>query len=426
MLDLKWIRDNLEEVKTFLKNRNNDFDLAALMNLDEERRALIAETEELKARRNEGSKRVGRAKQSGEDATALMDEIRLIGDRVKEVDASLAEIDAKVEDMALRIPNRPHASVPVGADENENPEVRRWGKPREFSFEPKDHADLGTALGIMDFERGVNLAESRFTVLRGLGARLERALIQFMLDLHTGEHGYLEFSPPLMVNSRTMRGTGNLPKFAEDLYKCETDDLWLIPTAEVPLTNMHQGEILEEKDLPKYYTAYTPCFRREAGTYGRDIKGMLRQHQFDKVELVKITTPETSYEEHEKLTANAEEVLKRLRLPYRVVCLCTGDMGFGSAKTYDLEVWMPSQRKYREISSCSNCEDFQARRMGTRYRPADGGKVRLVHTLNGSGIAVGRTMIAIVENYQREDGSIEIPEALIPYLGGVAEIRLPR
>lgn len=422
MLDMKWIRTNPDEVRAFLKARNNDFDLDALLSLDDERRTLISETEELKAKRNEGSKTVGAAKQKGEDASALMEEIRLISERAKEIDLRLAEIDAKAEDMQLRIPNRPHESVSVGADENDNAEISKWGEPRKFSFEPKDHADIGTALGIMDFERGVRLAESRFTVLCGMGSRMERALINFMLDLHTGKHGYTEFVPPFMVSSKTMQGTGNLPKFADDLYKCEGDDLWLIPTAEVPLTNMHYGEILEESELPKYYTAYTPCFRREAGSYGRDTKGMLRQHQFDKVELVKLCTPETSYEEHEKLTRNAETVLELLNLPYRRICLCTGDMGFGSSKTYDLEVWLPSQNKYREISSCSNCEDFQSRRMGTRYRPADGGKARLVHTLNGSGIAVGRTLIAIIENYQREDGSVEIPEVLRPYMGGVSEI----
>ena len=429
MLDLKWMRSKPEEVITFLNNRNYEFDLNAFFALDDERRALITETEELKAKRNEGSKQVGIAKQKGQDASALMDEIRKIGERSKEIDVLISDIDVKIENMALNIPNRPHNSVPVGKDEDDNPEIFRWGEPRRFDFEPKDHADLGTALGIMDFERGTMLAESRFTVLCGSGSRMERALINFMLDLHTTEHGYTEVLPPFMVKSDMMRGTGNLPKFALDLYKCEGDDLWLIPTAEVPLTNLHHGEILEEKDLPKYYTAYTPCFRREAGSYGRDTKGMLRQHQFDKVELVKICTPETSYDEHEKLTNDAEKVLQLLQLSYRKICLCTGDMGFGSAKTYDLEVWLPSQNKYREISSCSNCEDFQARRMGTRYRPSGGEKglesdkkLRFVHTLNGSGVAIGRTLIAIMENYQRADGSIEIPKVLRPYMGGLSEI----
>ncbi|MDR1733115.1 MAG: serine--tRNA ligase [Synergistaceae bacterium] len=423
MLDLKWVLANQEEVKTFLANRKHDFDLQALVALDEERRALIVETEELKARRNEGSKKVGEARRTGANAEALMEEIRVIGERAKEIDGKLSDVETKIEEILLTMPNRVHETVPVGEDENANPTVRVWGEPGKFPFEPKAHWDLGEALGIMDFEKGALLAQSRFTVLRGMGSRMERALISFMLDLHTTQHGYTEMEPPFMVGSKILRGTGQLPKFAEDLYKIEGEDLWLIPTAEVPLTNMHHGEILEEKALPKYYTAYTPCFRREAGAYGRDVRGMLRQHQFDKVELVKLCTPETSYEELEKLTANAERVLQILELPYRVVSLCTGDIGFGSAKTYDLEVWLPSQGKYREISSCSNCEDFQARRMNTRYRPADGGKPRFVHTLNGSGIAIGRTLIAVMENYQREDGSIGIPSALIPYMNGLTEIR---
>ncbi|MDR3265258.1 MAG: serine--tRNA ligase [Synergistaceae bacterium] len=423
MLDLKWILANQEEVKVCLKNRKHDFDLRALVDLDEERRKLIVETEELKARRNEGSKKVGEAKRTGANVDALMEEIRATGDRAKAIDGRLGEVELKIEDLLLGIPNRTHETTPVGEDEKNNPTVRVWGEPGKFSFEPKAHWDLGEALGIMDFEKGAMLAQSRFTVLRGMGSRLERALIAFMLDLHTTRHGYTEMEPPFMVGSKILRGTGQLPKFAEDLYKIEGEDLWLIPTAEVPLTNMHHGEILEEKDLPKHYTAYTPCFRKEAGAYGRDVRGMLRQHQFDKVELVKLCTPETSYDELEKLTGNAERVLQILELPYRVVALCTGDIGFGSTKTYDLEVWLPSQDKYREISSCSNCEDFQARRMNTRYRPADGGKPRFVHTLNGSGIAVGRTVIAIMENCQREDGSIAIPAALVPYMNGATEIR---
>jgi seryl-tRNA synthetase len=398
-------------------------DIGPLLGLDEERRLLLTETEELKARRNEGSRKVGAARARGEDASAAMEEMRGIGDRIKDIDARISEIDEKISDMLLSIPNRPHDSVPVGKDENDNPEVRRWGEPKQFSFEPKPHWDLGEALGILDFEKGASLAQSRFTVLKGLGARLERALLNFMLDLHTEKHGYLEVQPPFMVSSKTMRGTGQLPKFADDLYKCENDDLWLIPTAEVPLTNLHAEEILDEGQLPLYYTAYTPCFRREAGAYGRDVRGMLRQHQFDKVEMVKISSPETSYDELEKLTDNAEEVLRALGIPHRTICLCTGDMGFGASKTYDVEVWLPSQHKYREISSCSNCEDFQARRMNTRFRPADGGKPRFVHTLNGSGIAIGRALIAVLENFQREDGSIGIPEVLVPYMGGVTEIR---
>lgn len=423
MLDVKWIRSNQDEVRTFLANRNNDFDISPLLSMDEEKRALLGETEELKARRNEGSKQVGAAKAKGEDISAVMEEMKGISEKIKEIDARIGEIDSAMSDMLLSIPNRPHESVPVGRDENDNVEVRRWGEPFAFSFEPKAHWDIGEALGILDFEKGASLAQSRFTVLKGRGARLERALTNFMLDLHTMRHGYLEVEPPFMVNSKTMQGTGQLPKFAEDLYKCEGDDLWLIPTSEVPLTNLHADEILEEEDLPKYYTAYSPCFRREAGAYGRDVRGMLRQHQFDKVEMVKLATPETSYDELEKMTDNAEEVLRILEIPFRTICLCTGDMGFGSSKTYDVEVWLPSQDKYREISSCSNCEDFQARRMNTRYRPKSGGRPRFVHTLNGSGIAVGRTLIAVLENYQREDGSVAVPEALVPYMGGLREIR---
>ena len=423
MLDLRWIRSNPDEVRKFLADRNNDMDIGPLLAMDEEKRALLTETEDLKARRNEGSKKVGAAKARGEDAASIMEEMRSLGERVKEIDARIAELDAGISDMLLSIPNRPHDSVPVGKDENDNPEVRRWGEPKSFAFEPKAHWDIGEALGILDFEKGASLSQSRFTVLKGMGARLERALLNFMLDLHTEKHGYREILPPFMVNSKTMTGTGQLPKFADDLYKCENDDLWLIPTAEVPLTNLHADEILEESLLPLFYSAYTPCFRREAGAYGRDVRGMLRQHQFDKVEMVKITTPEESYGELEKLTDNAEEVLRALGIPHRTICLCTGDMGFGSSKTYDVEVWLPSQDKYREISSCSNCEDFQARRMNTRFRPKDGGKLRFVHTLNGSGIAIGRTLIAVLENYQREDGSVEIPEVLVPYMGGATEIK---
>lgn len=423
MLDIRWIRSNVEETKRFLANRNNDMNIDALLSLDTEKRSLLVESEELKAKRNEGSRKVSQAKAAGEDASCLMEEMRLVGERVKTIDARITEIDATLDDLLLRVPNRPHETCPVGRDENDNVEIRKWGEVPTFPFEPKPHWDIGEALGIMDFERGAALAQSRFTVLKGLGAKVERALLNFMLDLHTEKHGYKEIEPPFMVNSATMQGTGQLPKFAEELYKCEGDDLWLIPTAEVPLTNLHAGDILEEDALPLYYTAYTPCFRREAGSYGRDIRGFLRQHQFDKVEMVKLCTPETSYDELEKLTANAEEVLQLLKIPYRVICLSTGDMGFGSSKTYDIEVWLPSQIKYREISSCSNCEDFQARRMNTRYRPKDGGKPRFVHTLNGSGIAIGRTLIAVIENYQQEDGSFLVPEVLRPYMNGVTTVK---
>lgn len=422
MLDLKWVRENPEEVAQMLKNRNNSFPLDELLKLDEKRKAALLEVEKLKEKRNAGAKQVGVLKKNGENADALMEEMRQLGDRIGELDAKTAEIQAELDNMALSIPNKVHSSVPVGKDENDNVEIRRWGTPREFSFTPKAHWEIGETLGIMDFERGVKLAESRFTILKKEGARLERALMNFMLDLHTTKHGFTEIMPPVLVNSKTMTGTGQLPKFTEDLYRCANDDLWLIPTAEVPLTNMHSGEILAEKDLPMYFTAYTPCFRREAGSYGRDMKGMLRQHQFDKVEMVKLSTPEKSYDELEHLTNCAEEVLQVLGLPYRVVCLSSGDMGFGAAKTYDLEVWLPFQNCYREISSCSNCEDFQARRMGLRYRPADGGKPQFVHTLNGSGLAIGRTLIAVVENCQNEDGSVTIPEALRPYLGGLEKI----
>ncbi len=422
MLDVKYVRENMDQVKAFLEARNYSFDLSSILSLDGKRRELIAKVEQLKAERNAGSKEVGAAKSKGEDVSALMDRMKSIGDEVKCLDQEVAQIDSDLEGIMLQIPNKPHSSVPVGADENDNVEVRRWGSPKTFDFEPLAHWDLGENLGILDFKRGVSLAQSRFTVLAGAGARLERALLNFMLDLHVDRHGYKEINPPFMVNSAAMSGTGQLPKFADDLYRVADDDLWLIPTAEVPLTNLHGGEILEESDLPIYYTAYTPCFRKEAGSHGRDVRGIMRQHQFEKVEMVKLSTPDRSYEELEKLTANAEEVLQLLKLPYRVITLCTGDMGFGSSKTYDVEVWLPSQGRYREISSCSNCEDFQARRMNTRYRPSDGGKPRFVHTLNGSGIAIGRALIAVMENYQRSDGSIEVPEVLMPYMGGMKEI----
>ena len=424
MLDLRWILAHHDEMAACLKNRKHDFDLSVLESLDEERRKIIVETEDLKAKRNEGSRRVGAAKKAGEDAEALMQEIRIMGDRIKELDDRLQKVESEIHDHLMRLPNRLSDATPLGADEEDNVVVRTWGTPREFSFEAKPHWDVAEGLGIMNFEKGVSLAQSRFTVLMGAGSRMERALISFMLDLHTQKHGYTEVEPPFMVRSDILEGTGQLPKFAEDLYRIAEEDLWLIPTAEVPLTNLHRETILEESALPFCYTAYTPCFRREAGSAGRDVRGMLRQHQFDKVEMVKICTPETSYDELEKLTADAEEVLKTLELPYRVMALCSGDIGFGSAKTYDLEVWLPSQGKYREISSCSNCEDFQARRMNCRYRPAEGGqKPRFVHTLNGSGIAVGRTLIAIIENYQQEDGSVIVPRALVPYMGGLEVIR---
>lgn len=423
MLDIKYILANMKEYGECLKNRKHDFDLNILTGLDERRRKIIGETEDLKAKRNEGSRKIGSAKNNPDlDVNALKAEIKAMGDKIKSLDSELAEIESELHNYLMTLPNKLSATTPIGNDENDNPVVRKWGEPKKFDFEPKPHWDIAEPLGIMDFERGVMLAQSRFTVLQGLGARMERALVNFMLDLHTKKHGYLEVEPPFMVRSAILEGTGQLPKFAEDLYKLQNDDLWLIPTAEVPLTNLNRESILDEKDLPLYYTAYTPCFRREAGSAGRDVRGLMRQHQFDKVEMVKICTPETSYDELEKLTNNAGEVLELLKLPYRVVNLCSGDIGFGSCKTYDLEVWLPSQNKYREISSCSNCEDFQARRMNLRYRPSDGGKIRFAHTLNGSGIAVGRTLIAIIENYQNEDGSINIPDALVPYMDGLTRI----
>lgn len=422
MLDAKWIRENAEEVRRLLQVRKHSFDLDSLLEVDGKRRSVMQKVEELKARRNEGSKRVPELKKKGEDVSALMDEMRAIGEEIKGLDSELEELESDFSKKLLMMPNRLHESVPIGEDENDNVEVRRWGEPRSFSFEPRPHWELGENLGIMDFDRGTRLAESRFTVLKGDGSRLERALMSFMLDMHTQKHGYTEICPPILVNTATMLGTGQLPKFAEDQYRCEGEDLWLIPTAEVPLTNLHYGEILKEEELPKKYTAYTPCFRKEAGTYGRDMRGMLRQHQFDKVEMVKICTPETSYDELESLTAAAEDILRELELPYRVIVLSSGDIGNSACKTYDLEVWLPSQNCYREISSCSNCEDYQARRMSTRYKTKDGGKIKLVHTLNGSGIAIGRCLIAIMENFQNEDGSINVPKALRPYVGGLEKI----
>jgi seryl-tRNA synthetase len=423
MLDPKWIRENPEDVRELLRRRNHSFDLDSLLLLETRRREILTGVEDLKSVRNDGSRKVGEIKKAGGDASALMEEMRAAGERIKEMDAALADVEEGLRSQLMMMPNRLHSSVPDGRDENDNLEIKRWGEPRKFDFEPKPHWELGEALGIMDFEVGARLSESRFTVLKNEGARVERGLINFMLELHTSKHGYTEISPPILVNSSTMEGTGQLPKFAEEQYKCSNDDLWLIPTAEVPLTNLHHGEILRESDLPLYYTAYTPCFRREAGSYGRDMRGMLRQHQFDKVELVKLCTPETSYAEHDLLLEAAEEVLQILELPYRVVVLSTGDIGNASCKTYDIEVWLPSQNCYREISSCSNCEDFQARRMGTRYRSKDGGRINLVHTLNGSGVAVGRCLIAIMENFQQPDGSIVIPGALRPYVGGMEIIR---
>lgn len=425
MLGVKWVREHPEETAAMLKARGNkDFPLDKFLEIDASHKAILLETEGMKEKRNAGAKKIGAMKKAGEDASSLMEEMRLVGEKIKELDERGAAIQSELDDLTMRIPNMPHESVPIGLGEHDNVEIRKWGTPKKFDFEPRSHWEIGEALCIMDSERGVKLSESRFTVLRGSGAQMERALTNFMLDLHTTRHGFTEVEPPVLVNTNTMQGTGQLPKFAEDLYRCANDDLWLIPTAEVPLTNLHAGETLKEADLPIYYCAYTPCFRREAGSYGRDMRGMIRQHQFDKVEMVKICTPETSYYELEHLTNCAEKVLQLLEIPHRVICLCTGDMGFAAAKTYDIEAWMPSQHCYREISSCSNCEDFQARRMGTRYRPKKGGKPRFVHTLNGSGIAIGRCLIAVMENYQNEDGSIDVPEVLRCYMRGTKRISL--
>lgn len=390
--------------------------------LDQERLALIQKAEAMRSEQNRMTDEIAEAKRRGEDPLELIAEMRALSSELKEVERQLKEREEALKDFLLRIPNLPHESVPVGEGPEHNVEVRRWGEPPRFDFEPKPHWEIGERLGILDFERGAKLAGSRFTLYRGLGALLERALINFMLDLHTREHGYVEVLPPFMVKGEVMEGTGQLPKFADDLFKVEGMDLYLIPTAEVPVTNIHREEVLEEDQLPLKYVSYTPCFRKEAGSHGRDVRGIIRQHQFNKVELVKITTPETSYQELESMVRDAEEVLRRLGIPYRVVELCTGDLGFSAAKTYDIEVWLPGLGEYKEISSCSNCEDFQARRAQIRFRRKGRKGTELVHTLNGSGIAVGRTVVAILENFQQRDGSVLIPEALRPYMGGVERI----
>jgi seryl-tRNA synthetase len=422
MLDIKFVRDNFSEVETNLEARGAAADLARLKTIDAQRLALLQEIESLRYRRNTVSDRIAGMKKAGEDATELMADMRDVSAAIKEKDKTLGELDADIREILLGIPNIPHASVPVGKDETENILVRRVGEPPVFDFEIQAHWDLGEALGILDFERAAKLAGARFPLYLGAGARLERALINFMLDTHTSENGYREVLPPFMVNRAAMTGTGQLPKFAEDLFKIDGWDHFLIPTAEVPVTNIHQGEILEEAALPIYYTAHTPCFRSEAGSYGKDTRGLIRQHQFNKVELVKFVAPENSYEELEKLTANAESILQRLGLAYRVITLCTGDLGFSAAKTYDIEVWMPAQGVYREISSCSNFEDFQARRANIRYRQKGKKGTRFVHTLNGSGLAVGRCVAAILENFQQADGAVFVPEVLKPYMGGLEKI----
>lgn len=423
MLDIKNLRANTEEIKAALLKRNNgEYDIDTIINLDKERREILQTVEQLKAKQNQVSKEIPKLKKEGKDVSSIFAEMKELSNEIKEMDLKVKEIDENIKQKILYIPNIPNEVVPVGNDDQDNIEMRTWGEPRNFEFDIKAHWDLGVDLGILDFERAAKITGARFSIFKGKGALLERALINFMLTKHTVEHGYTELMTPLMVNRESMTGTGQLPKFEEDAFKLPSKDYFLVPTAEVPVTNYHRGEILEEADLPVSYTAYTPCFRQEAGSAGRDTRGLIRNHQFDKVEMVKLVHPDKSYEELEKLTNHAEEILKALGLPYRVVTLCSGDLGFSSAKTYDLEVWMPSYGRYVEISSCSNFEDYQGRRANIRFRPEDG-KLQFVHTLNGSGLAVGRTFAAIVENYQRADGSIEIPENLRPFMGGLEEIK---
>jgi seryl-tRNA synthetase len=421
MLDAKYIRENLETVEDRLKTRGEAVDLSGFRLCDTRRRELLLESESLKALRNKVSDEISRIKDKGQ-ARERITEMRDVSQRIKVLDENLKGIEEELQGYLLTIPNTPHATTPVGASEADNVEVRKWGKIPEFSFAPKPHWEIGESLDILDFERGARLTGARFTLYKGAGARLERALINFMLDLHTERHNYVEMLPPFMVNRESMTGTGQLPKFEDDLFRIDGVDFFLIPTAEVPVTNIHRGEILKASDLPIRYTAYTPCFRKEAGSYGKDTRGLIRQHQFNKVELVKFTRPDQSYQELELLLADAEKVLQLLGIPYRVVELCTADIGFSAAKTYDIEVWLPGQGTYREISSCSNFEDFQARRASIRFRENEKSKLEFVHTLNGSGLAVGRTVVAILENFQRADGTVVIPEALRPYMGGMEKI----
>ncbi|MGZ8499943.1 MAG: serine--tRNA ligase [Candidatus Binatia bacterium] len=422
MLDVKLLRDDLAQVKERMATRGGAVDWDVFVAIDRERRDALATIERLKEKKNRLSGEIGKIKKAGGDAGALMRETEAVSEAIRVSEAPLADIEARFEAFMLTVPNLPSPTVKVGKSEHDNREVRRWGEPPKFDFEAKNHWDIGEELAILDFERAAKITGARFTVYRGAGARLERALINFMLDLHTGENGYQEMLPPALVNRASLVGTGQLPKFEEDLFHLAPGDYFLIPTAEVPLTNLHRDEMLDRSALPIKYVAYTPCFRSEAGSYGKDVRGLIRQHQFNKVEMVKFTEPENSYDELEALVRNAEEVLQRLKLPYRVMELCTGDMGFGAAKTYDLEVWLPGQNTYREISSCSNCEDFQARRANIRYRRDNKGKPIFVHTLNGSGLAVGRTLVAVLENYQQKDGSVIVPEALRPYMGGMERI----
>ena len=416
MLDIKILRTEPERIREALKKRNNDLDITPAIELDIARREILTEVEKKKAQQNEISKKIPQMKKAGEDTSAIFAEMKELSNEIKEDDEKVRELDAKLRDFMLRIPNIPNDSCPVGNDDADNVEIRRNGTPREFTFEPKAHWDIGTGLDILDFERGTKIAGTRFTVYKGLGARLERAVIQYFLNTHT-DRGYTEIFPPYMVNRASMTGTGQLPKFEEDAFKVENNGFFLIPTAEVPVTNLHRDEILSGDELPIKYCAYSACFRAEAGSAGRDTRGIIRQHQFNKVEMVKFAKPEESYEELEKLTNDAEILLQGLGIPYRVVCLSTGDLGFSSAKTYDVEVWMPSYNRYVEISSCSNFEDYQARRANIRYKETPKDKAQFVHTLNGSGLAVGRTVAAILENFQNEDGTVTIPEALVPYMG---------
>lgn len=422
MLDLRRIRLKPDEVKEALKKRNADFPIDELLEEDNKRRNLLVEIENMKAEQNRASKEIPALKKEGKDVSGVFEEMKNLSEKIKDLDLELKSIDKTIKDYLLGIPNTPHPSVAQGLSDEDNVEIRKHGEPREFDFEPKAHWDVGTDLGILDFERASKITGARFTIFKGFGARLERALINFMIDCHTLDNDYQEVLTPFMVNRDSMTGTGQLPKFEEDMFHLPGKDYFLVPTAEVPLTNLHRDEILTEDDLPIYYTGYTPCFRQEAGAAGRDTRGLIRNHQFDKVELVKLTKPEDSYEELEKLTLDAEEILKKLNIPYRVVMLSTGDLGFSSAKTYDIEVWMPSYGRYVEISSCSNFEDFQARRTNLRYRREDG-KMDYVHTLNGSGLAVGRTFAALLENYQNSDGTVTIPEVLRPYLNNIDKIQ---
>lgn len=427
MLDVKLLRNNFDEVKQKLQNRGEDLgEFEKFGRLDKRRRTLIVETEALKSQRNEVSQEIAKLKREKQDADAKIEEMRVVGDRIKTLDIELREIDEKLDMILMSIPNIPHESTPVGESEDDNVEIRKWGEVRAFDFEPKAHWDLGTDLDILDFENAAKVTGSRFVFYKKLGARLERALINFMMDLHSNEHGYEEMLPPYMVNRASMTGTGQLPKFEEDAFLIEAEDYFLIPTAEVPVTNYHREDILKAEDLPRKYTAFSACFRSEAGSAGRDTRGLIRQHQFNKVELVQFVKPEDSYVALEKLTGNAEEVLRRLELPYRVLSMCTADLGFTAAKKYDLEVWIPSYNSYREISSCSNFESFQARRANIRFRREPGSKPEYVHTLNGSGLALGRTVAAILENYQDADGSVRIPKVLQGYMGGIEKIELPK